>query len=40
MSARNNKDIGTDRLPQPYYKKMKICCDICFIDMGVFMYLP
>ena len=24
----------------PTVKKMKICCDICFINMGVVMYLP
>ena len=36
----NNNNIGTYWLSQPYYKKMKICCDICFIDTGVVMYLP
>ena len=36
----NNKDIETDQLPQPYYKKVKIRCDLCVIEMGVVMYLP
>ena len=31
-----NKDIGKS-LPQLYYIKMKNCCEVCFIYIGVAM---
>ena len=32
--------MGTDRLAQPYYEKIKICCDLFFIDMADVTHVP
>ena len=28
-------NVMVKQLPQLYYKKMKVCCDWCYVDIGV-----